>query len=149
MRPSDINADRWAGGILASGCTVDGQVVDPWTVQAASAATGSPSHDLVLRVAAEVMCFELGQSGIKLTNVNTLVDFVRDDLLKQGMAARSGYLDFIRAILKPRERDGFFRRLFMAKPKVPSIAWLWVSEEDVELEDEAVVIRGKVMRMDR
>jgi len=95
------------------------------------------------------MCFELGQSGIKLTNVNTLVDFVRDDLLKQGMAARSGYLDFIRAILKPRERDGFFRRLFMAKPKVPSIAWLWVSEEDVELEDEAVVIRGKVMRMDR
>lgn len=148
MKPSDIDADQWAGGVIASGCFLDGQGVDPSTVAVADIGTSGELHELTLRIAAEVVRFELGQSGVELKDAEALVEFVREDLRKAGQLARVGYLDFVRGIRKQQERRGILRKLFAA-PKAPPIAWRWVSAEEVRCEGDVVVIQGKAVAADR
>lgn len=147
MKPSDIDADQWAEGVIASGCFLDGQGVDPSTIEVADEGAAGERHELTLRIAAEVARFELGQSGIELKDAEALMEFVREDLRKAGYTARSGYLGFVRGIRKQQERRGILRRLFAA-PKTPSIAWRWVSADEVHREGDVVVIQGKAVAAD-
>ncbi len=142
MRTSEINADAWAEGSLRSICEVQGASVDPWAVDAIDIDPMPTGSDFTICISAEVLRFELGECGVELADYKALVEFMIADLRDHRAKARQGYLTYLRHILRPPKRRGFFGRLLSAQSPVVPIQWHWVSMNSIALEEVVVRMTG-------
>lgn len=140
---ANINADEWALGVINAVCKIDGSNVDPYEIEVKENIVSGDVVRLEMRIPAEILKFELGQAGVILENIQQVVDFVKEDIAKNPILARTGYLNILRGSMRRNrtEPSSIWRRIFSSQPN-KRIAWFWVATESVELNGSCIAIAG-------